>query len=291
VTPRTSPIQHEPASAEPEQPFAGQAAAEPDITRPPGGNRWSATIRALTGVMPPDLSVMTDAAVPAGAVAQRLTGIGFSLIVAPALTLAIGPSAGVDLTNLLTLLMTFAVLATSARRADLARSLHLVPAAGLMGVLPGSILAGLLPARPLQAAAGTVAGPGLLAVVTAPHLQVRPSRAVTICAGAGSGLTTALAGAGGPALTVYAVAAHWPQQESIATGQLNYAIQAAVALAIKGHPGSPAASPPGAATSILAGLAAGAYLASRTSGNRSRQATIVLARLAALATVIAGAAP
>jgi hypothetical protein len=30
------------------------------------------------------------------------------------------------------------------------------------------------------------------------------------------------------------VATHWPQQEFIATGQLNYTIQAAVALAIKG---------------------------------------------------------
>ena len=244
---------------------------------------------ALTGVMPLDLSIVTDAAVLVGALVQRLTGIGFSLIVAPALTLAIGPSAGVGLTNLLTLLVAFAVLATSACQVDLSRSLLLVPA-GLMGVLPGAILASLLPARPLQVAVGAVTGLGLLVVVAAPRLRVRPSRAVTIWAGAGSGLTTALAGAGGPALTVYAVATHWPQQEFIATGQLNYAIQAAVALAIKGPPSFPAAWFPGAAAAILAGLAAGAYLASRTSGDRSRQAAIVLAGLAALAAVIAGAA-
>jgi uncharacterized protein len=246
-------------------------------------------MQVLTGVMPLDLSVVTEAAVLVGALAQRLTGIGFSLIVAPALTLAIGPSAGVGLTNLLTLLVAFAVLVTSGCRVDVARSLLLVPA-GLMGVLLGSILVHLLPARPLQVAVGAIAGLGLLAVVAAPRLRVRPSRAVTVCAGAASGLTTALAGAGGPALTVYAVATHWPQQEFIATGQLNYAIQAALALSIKGVPSFPAAWFPGAATAILAGLAAGAYLASRTSGHRARQATIVLAGLAALATVIAGAA-
>jgi uncharacterized membrane protein YfcA len=117
-----------------------------------------------------------------------------------------------------------------------------------------------------------------------------PYRAVTICAGVRSGLTTAPAGVGGPALTVYAVATHWPQQEFIATGQLNYAIQTAVALAIRGLPSFPDAWFPGAAASILVGLAAGAYLASRTSGDRSRQVTIVLAGLAALATVIASAA-
>jgi hypothetical protein len=246
-------------------------------------------MRVLTGFMPLDLSVVTEAAVLVGALAQRLTGIGFSLIVAPALTFAIGPSAGVDLTNLLTLLVAFAVLVTSACRVDLARSSLLVPA-GLMGVLPGSILVHLLPARPLQVAVGAIAGLGLLTVVAAPRLRVRSSRAVTICAGVGSGLTTALAGAGGPALTIYAVATHWPQQEFIATGQLNYAIQAALALAIKGLPSFPAAWFSGAAAAILAGLASGAYLASRTSGDRSRQVTIVLAGLAALATVIAGAA-
>lgn len=247
-------------------------------------------MRAFTGVMPFDLCVVTDAAVLVGALAQRLAGIGFSLIAAPALTLAIGPSAGVGLTNLLTLLVAFAVLVTSACRVDLARSLLLVPA-GLMGVLPGAILASVLPARPLQVVVGAIAGLGLLAVVAAPRLRVRPSRAATICAGAGSGLTTALAGAGGPVLTVYAVATHWPQQEFIATGQLNYAIQAAMALAIRGVPGLPAATWfTGAAAAILVGLAAGAFLTCRISGDHARKATIVLAGLAALATVIAGAA-
>lgn len=244
---------------------------------------------ALTDAMPLALSVVTGAAVLVGAAAQRLTGIGFSLIVVPALTLAIGPGAAVGLTNLLTLLVAFAVLATSACRVDLSRSLLLVPA-GLAGVLPGSILVRLLPARPLQVAVGAVTGLGLLAVVAAPRLRVRPSRAVTIWAGVGSGLTTALAGAGGPALTVYAVATGWPQQEFIATGQLSYAIQAAAALAVRGVPGLPAAAWfMGAAAAIVAGLAAGAYLTRRMGGGHARKATIVLAGLAALATVIAGA--
>jgi hypothetical protein len=40
----------------------------------------------------------------------------------------------------------------------------------------------------------------------------------------------------------------------------------------------------------VAGLAAGAYLTRRVGGDQARKATIVLAGLAALATVIAGAA-
>jgi hypothetical protein len=45
-----------------------------------------------------------------------------------------------------------------------------------------------------------------------------------------------------------------------------------------------------AAAAILVGPAAGGYLTRRISGDHARKATIVLAGLAALATVIAGAA-
>jgi uncharacterized membrane protein YfcA len=224
-------------------------------------------------------------AVLAGSLAQRLAGVGFSLIVAPALVLAIGPRAGVELTNLLTLAVAFAVFASSARRVDLARSLLLVPA-GLTGVLAGAVLAGSLPARPLQVAVGTVTGLGLLAVGAARGWRVRAGRPVTICAGVASGLTTATAGAGGPALTVYAMATGWPQQEFVATGQLSFGCQAAAALAIKGVPSVPLSWIGCIAAAMLAGLAAGAYLTTRTSSDRARQATIALAGLAALTTVI-----
>src|SRR2546430_11246104 len=60
--------------------------------------------------------------------------------------------------------------------------------------------------------------------------------------GFASGFTSAVAGVGGPALAVYAVATRWPQREFAATCQVCYVGQAAAALAIRGLPTVSAAS-------------------------------------------------
>ena len=67
------------------------------------------------------------AAVFAGAVFQRLSGIGFSLVAAPALTLISGARSGVALTNLLAVVVALVVFATSARRVDRAKSFSSLP--------------------------------------------------------------------------------------------------------------------------------------------------------------------
>jgi len=226
----------------------------------------------------------------AGAFAQRLSGIGFSLIVAPSLALVTGPRDGIALTNLLVIVVALAVFAASARHVDKAKLPVLVPA-GLAGVVPGVIVFRLLPVGPLQVAVGIVTGLGLAAVVAVPRVRARPRLATTMGAGAVSGFTTAVAGAGGPALTVYAVATDWPQPRFAATCQLNYAIQAAAALAVKGLPPLPLAVLATALAAALSGLMAGHLAAARISGARVRHAAIGLAALATLATVIRGLSP
>ena len=237
--------------------------------------------------MPIAATLALALAAGAGAFLQRLSGIGFSLIVAPSLALATGPRDGVALANLLAIVVALAVLATSARHVDKAKLPALVPA-GLAGVVPGVIVFRVLPIGPLQAAVGIVTGLGLAAVVAAPRLRARPRLATTVGAGAVSGFTTAVAGAGGPALTVYAVATDWPQPQFAATCQLNYALQAAAALAIKGMPHVPLAVLATALAAVLCGLAAGHLTAARISGAWVRHLAIGLAALATLATVIRG---
>jgi hypothetical protein len=68
------------------------------------------------------------AAVFAGAVFQRLNGIGFSLVAAPALALISGARSGIALTNLLAVVVALVVFDTSARRVDRAKTLILIPA-------------------------------------------------------------------------------------------------------------------------------------------------------------------
>lgn len=227
------------------------------------------------------------AAVFAGAVLQRFSGIGFSLVAAPALALISGPRSGVTLTNLLAIVVALVVFITSAGRVDRAKALILIPA-GLIGVLPGTVMFRLLPPGQLQVAVGTITALGLAAVLLAPRLRAGAGPVTTGCAGLASGFSAAAAGAGGPALTVYAVATSWPQPEFVATGQLSYATQGAAALAIKGFPSFPSAWLCTAAAAVLCGLLAGHLAGGRIDGARARRAAVVIAGLAALATVVKG---
>ena len=169
--------------------------------------------------MPYPLAAVVMPAAAAGAFAQRVSGLGFSLIAAPALAVAAGPRGGVALTNLLSMVVALAVFATSARNLDAAKSAILIPA-GLIGVVPGSIVFNLLATGPLQVIVGVVTGLGLAAVAAGRRLRVAPVLATTVTAGLASGFTAAVAGAGGPALTVYAVATDWPQPRFAATAQI-----------------------------------------------------------------------
>jgi len=105
-----------------------------------------------------------------------------------------------------------------------------------------------------------------------------------------SGFTTAIAGAGGPALTVYAVATDWPQPRFASTSQLSYATQAAAALAVKGPPRLTVAVLCTALAAVLCGLVAGQLATARITGPRARRAAICLAGLATLVTVLRGLA-
>lgn len=227
------------------------------------------------------------AAVLAGAFLQRLSGIGFSLVAAPALALVSGPRSGVALTNLLAVVVALAVFTTSARRVDRAKALILIPA-GLIGVLPGTALFRVLSPGQLQVVVGTITAAGLAAVVLAPRLRSEPRPVTTGCAGLTSGFSAAAAGAGGPALTVYAVATGWPQPEFAATGQLSYATQGAAALTAKGLPPVPAVWLGIAVTAVLCGLLTGHLAARRIDGARARRAAVAIAGLAAVATVVKG---
>lgn len=227
------------------------------------------------------------AAVFGGAVFQRLSGIGFSLVAAPALALISGPRSGVTLTNLLAVVVALAVFATSARRVDRAKALILIPA-GLIGVLPGTALFRLLSPGQLQVAVGIITALGLAAVLLAPGLRGEARPISTGCAGLASGFSAAAAGAGGPALTVYAVATSWPQPEFVATSQLSYATQGTAALAIKGLPPVPGAWLGVAVTAALCGLLAGHLAARRIDSARARRAAVAIAALAALVTVVKG---
>jgi len=235
----------------------------------------------------PVLAAVVIVTTAAGAFAQRLSGLGFSLIAAPSLVLAVGPRDGVALTNLLAMVVAIAIFVPAARNVDTAKAVVLIPA-GLIGVLPGTIVFRALPVRWLEVAVGAVTGLGLAAACGIRRLRFAPRVPATAGAGLASGFTAALGGAGGPALTIYAIATEWPQPQFAATGQLSYAVQGGAALALKGNAHFSAGWLAGTIAAALVGLACAQLLAGRVNTARARQAAIAIAALASVATVIDG---
>lgn len=237
--------------------------------------------------MPDALVAVVAGAAAVGAFSQRVSGLGFSLIVAPSLALAVGPRDGIALTNVLSVVVSLSILATSIRHLDRARCAILLPA-GLMGVIPGAIVFRLLPTGPLQVTVGVVTGLGLAAVAATRRLRVASGRGVTAAAGLASGFTTTVAGAGGPALAVYAVATDWPQRQFAATAQVNFAVQAIAALGIRGIPRLPLPWLGAAIAAAIGGLVVGHFLAHRIKSAHARRAAITLAALATAVTIVRG---
>lgn len=161
------------------------------------------------------------AVVVLGAVLQRVTGLGFALVVSPVIALLLGPEEGVLVVNACAVL-TSSLLAVRLRRdVDRHRILHLLPGA-LLGVVGGAALTVSTPRPVLEVLVGSLALAGLVASVLVARLRrARGDGGVPAATAAGfaSGLMSAAAGVGGPAMVVYGVVTGWEQRRFAATLQ------------------------------------------------------------------------
>lgn len=222
-----------------------------------------------------------------GASFQRVTGLGFALTVGPLAVMLIGPYQGVLLANLLSIIVAGVVLVANWRAVEMNKALLLVPA-GLAGVVPGTIAArGMSPAL-LQVLMGSFVVLGLGATAFGERIRFAPTVPRTLGLGMASGVMTATAGVGGPALTIFALATSWEQSAFVATGQLAFCSQSVAAVAVKGLPELTVVRTGVLVLALIMGLALGGRLAARASPDQIRVAMISIAILGALATTARG---
>jgi uncharacterized protein len=233
------------------------------------------------------VTAAATAAVLVGAAIQRVSGLGFALISAPFLVIVLGPYNGISLANTLGIGVSLATLATSWRHVDTSRVVTLV-AAGLVGVLPGVLVAQTVPDGPLQVLIGGLIVLGLAFSVGTPDVKVRPTTPVNLGTGLASGFMTAAAGIGGPALVLYATATAWEQAAFAATAQISFAAQAGLALGLKGMPTLQPYQWGLFALAVIAGLLGGAVLARRVPPAAAKRLAITLALLGAAGTFVEG---
>lgn len=171
-------------------------------------------------------------AVFVGAITMRATGMGFSLVAAPFLTLALGPFEGILVANVCGTVSALLNLTQVHSHIDWSRAKLLVPA-GLIGVIPGAIAVRLLPSAVLSIVVSLVVLVGLATTVLARDLSLPNSRVVAASGGLASGFMNVTAGVGGPGLVIYAIATKWKHQSFAATAQVIFAVLGVASLAMK----------------------------------------------------------
>lgn len=217
----------------------------------------------------------------AGAVAQAVSGIGFTLVSGPMLVALFGQADGVRVSVLLSLALNAAVLAPEVRqvRWPVLPAL-LVPAAV---ATPGTAAAlRFADARIAALLAGivTLAGAGLVA--RGRSLPGAEGSSGAIGAGVLSGAMNVIAGVGGPAVALYAQVAGWPAAQTRPTLQAYFLALNAVALVVLG----PIGISPLLWLAMGAGTVAGIGLARRVAQETARRITLGLAAAGGCAVVV-----
>ena len=163
--------------------------------------------------------VLIGLAVILGAMAQRVSGMGFALVAAPVLVLLVGPFDGVLMVNICGAASASLVLTRVWRHVDWGQYTRLVVPA-LLAIIPGSIVSVLLGGPALQITIGAL----LIVALTASLLVHRSGRLfartpTAIGAGAASGFMSATAGISGPAAGIYGILTGWEHRAFAATLQ------------------------------------------------------------------------
>ena len=215
-------------------------------------------------------------AVLVGALAQSVSGLGFSLVCGPLLVAALGPQDGVRLAIVLSLGLNAVLLARLWRDVEPVRTLQLlVPSA--LATPAFALLARSLPERAGSALAGgiVVLGVALLASGLRWHAARGPVGAVA--AGVVGAATNVLASVAGPPVALWAANAEWPQRVQRASLQAYFLGLNTVALPALGPPDVSAALLAACAAAVAVGIALGVPLARRLPEPVARRSTLVLA--------------
>lgn len=230
-----------------------------------------------------------------GASLQRLTGMGFALVSAPFMVLLLGPVSGVVTANICSAAASAMILGRVFADIDWRKFGGLATAA-LVGIIPGALLLKVVPAAWLDMGIGALIIASLsVSLLARPRPRGRGA-GTTLVAGAASGAMNVLAGVGGPAMSVYAVATRWGQRGFAATMQPYFMVTALASIAAKAvtSPASMPALPVWAwlavCLAMVLGLVSGEWAARRVTHDAGRLLVVILAFAGGAAAMVRGAA-
>lgn len=228
--------------------------------------------------------MLSGLAVGAGAAVQRVTGLGFALVCAPALVAAEGALPGVRLVNVLALVGNLVLLVRLRRDVRWRWGLPVLVPAALLAV-PTALLARRLDGSLLTLLAGLTCLAAVATVAAGTRHRLGP-----VTAGALAGVGSVVAGVSGPAVAAYALGRDWPPREARASMQAIFAALNVVSVLSLGLPALPATRAAVLLAALGVGLLFGDLLGRLVSEDVVRRAMLAVALAGSLAAVARGVA-
>ncbi|HQR80996.1 MAG TPA: TSUP family transporter [Actinomycetota bacterium] len=228
------------------------------------------------------LLILTAASIVIGALAQSVTGLGFSLVAAPSLLALLGTRDGVAVVVVLAAVVSLIALVPQWRHTRVRDAgVLLVPT---LLATPVVVLAlGGVDASLVAAAAGLSVIAGVVLLARGASWAWFRGLPGAVVAGVASAVLNVVGGVGGPPMGMYAANAGWGAAESNATLQFFFLVQNVVTAVVIGLV-RPAAW---MLVALLVGTLAGVLVSGRIPERTARIAVLVVAALGG-ASLVAG---
>lgn len=168
-----------------------------------------------------------------GAVGQRMIGMGWGLVVTPAIALVAGPLAAVLVVNLYGAVACLVILPKVWRDVDWRRLLWIaIPALALM--VPGLLLAQGLDTDLLRVVVGGIAIVGVIVSVAFTRTaRTHDGPVLRLATGTAIGALNASVGMGAPAVGVYSLVSGWQDRTFVATMQPFWVLISGATVAVR----------------------------------------------------------
>ncbi|WP_040165507.1 sulfite exporter TauE/SafE family protein [Microbacterium gorillae] len=221
------------------------------------------------------------------AVIQRITGLGFVLVLLGPLVLLYGAGAGVTLAVLLSLVASGSAVPLVWREVDWRHALWLI-VPGLLAAPLGAWVVARLPEPALLLMIAAMAFFALVAGWIPALARGLRGRGGAVAAGATAGFMHVASGLSGPALAAHAVGDRWPQRSFAASAQVIFVAFSAVSVALRGLPTLPMADVVTGMVVTVAGIVVGSLLMRWVRPVWARRAMLAIAWIGAFVVLIRG---
>ena len=221
------------------------------------------------------------------AIIQRITGLGFVLVLLGPIVLLYGPVEGVTIGVLLALAASLSALPLVWRRIEWRRTWWLIWP-GLLAAPFGALLVAVLPEAGLLLLIAAMAYFALIAGRIPALSTMLAGRSGAVVAGAAAGFMHVASGLSGPPLAAYAVGSKWDQTRFAASVQAMFVAFSLVSVALRGLPAAPAPDVGLLVVATVAGILVGTLLARFVPARIARRTMLTIAWAGATVVLIRG---